>query len=403
VKTIVFVGPTLVRSDVASILPDAEVTGPVACGDVLKATQDGFRLIVIVDGVFEHRLPVWHKEILWAMARGARVFGGGSMGALRACELAPFGMIGVGRVFEWFEDGTLEDDDEVAVAHEDFEGGYRARSEAMVNIRATLEKAVATGGLSDGAAEALSHTIKAMPYALRSLRAGIETGPLDGETRERFLRWLKREGMVDQKRIDALALLRRVSLERGQADHPAPPFEFSQTEVWQEFVRSTKNELREDRKSKPDNEAATPVDPSDAAVEDILEELQLGDPDEFHDCWAAATERAFLRRGIELTSDEGVGLRDIVAEVLPEILAERGTYATLAARAAWKSGLLSLDTHASAGIARAELLAWHWDARGRQPPANLEGYARGLAFADTEEMIVAIAREWWCLNQGGPA
>ena len=50
---------------------------------------------------------VWHKEILWAMAQGIHVFGGASIGALRAAELDVFGMKGIGRIYEDFRDGVL--------------------------------------------------------------------------------------------------------------------------------------------------------------------------------------------------------------------------------------------------------------------------------------------------------
>jgi len=54
---------------------------------------------------------VWHKEILWAMAQGIHVYGGASIGALRAAELHRLGMTGVGRVFADDRDGILTDDD----------------------------------------------------------------------------------------------------------------------------------------------------------------------------------------------------------------------------------------------------------------------------------------------------
>ena len=50
------------------------------------------------------------------------------MGALRAAELHVFGMVGVGRVFELFRDGLLEDDDEVAVAHGPADSGYQPKA-----------------------------------------------------------------------------------------------------------------------------------------------------------------------------------------------------------------------------------------------------------------------------------
>ena len=69
------------------------------------------------------------------------MFGAASMGALRAAELAAFGMEGVGAIFEAFREGVLEDDDEVAVIHGPAEFGYPVLSEAMVNIRRTLSDA----------------------------------------------------------------------------------------------------------------------------------------------------------------------------------------------------------------------------------------------------------------------
>ena len=67
------------------------------------------------------------------------------MGALRAAELAPFGMIGVGAIFEAFRDGVLEADDEVAVRHAPADARLPPTSEALVDIRATLGAAGAAG------------------------------------------------------------------------------------------------------------------------------------------------------------------------------------------------------------------------------------------------------------------
>ena len=113
---VVFAGPTVPAARIRDRL-DAVVLPPAAVGDVLRATGRAPRAIALIDGVFERVLPVWHKEILWAMARGVHVFGAASMGALRAAELHAFGMVGVGRIFEGYRDGALEADDEVAVLH----------------------------------------------------------------------------------------------------------------------------------------------------------------------------------------------------------------------------------------------------------------------------------------------
>ena len=139
------------------------------------------------------------------MAQGIHVYGSASIGALRAAELQSFGMIGIGRIFEAFRDGILADDDEVAVLHAPEELGYPVLTEAMVNIRATLDKAVAEGVLDDRLAARLAGIAKALFYKecswdtiLRLAGRDLSPMPLD-----RFLAWLCR-GHVDQKRIDAL-------------------------------------------------------------------------------------------------------------------------------------------------------------------------------------------------------
>jgi len=82
------------------------------------------------------------------MSQGIHVFGSASMGALRAAELAAFGMEGVGSIYEAYREGQLEDDDEVAVAHMPAAYGYKCTSTAMVDIRATLVAAQAEGVIS---------------------------------------------------------------------------------------------------------------------------------------------------------------------------------------------------------------------------------------------------------------
>jgi hypothetical protein len=162
----VFVGPTLAPNEARAVL-DAVYLPPAAQGDVYRVARERPRAIGIVDGYFERMPAVWHKEILWAMAQGVHVYGAASMGALRAAELAAFGMEGVGRIFEAYRDGALEDDDEVAVAHGPAEDGYRAQSEAMVNLRATLAAAEAAGVVAPTTRGDLEAIAKALFYPER--------------------------------------------------------------------------------------------------------------------------------------------------------------------------------------------------------------------------------------------
>ncbi len=154
----VFVGPTLAVADARNVF-DATYFPPAKHGDVYRAVALlKPQAIGLIDGYFQWSGSVWHKEILWSMREGVHVFGASSMGALRAAELAPFGMRGVGRIFEAYRagvfgaagDDALEDDDEVCVVHGPAESGYVAASEALVNIRRTLADAVSANVISDG-------------------------------------------------------------------------------------------------------------------------------------------------------------------------------------------------------------------------------------------------------------
>ena len=210
-KPIVFLGPTLTAEEARPEL-DATYLPPVTQGDVYRAALVGPPTIGIVDGYFHHVGAVWHKEILWAMARGVHVFGSASMGALRAAELAPFGMEGTGWIFERFRSGDIEDDDEVAVAHcsgDDGERPFAPISEAMVNIRRTLASATEAGVIRDGTHQELLAIAKSWFYADRTypalLRAGCSGAnrcELDG-----LASWLP-QGRIDQKRTDAVDMLR---------------------------------------------------------------------------------------------------------------------------------------------------------------------------------------------------
>jgi len=175
----VFLGPTLPHEDAALEL-DATYLPPVAQGDVLRLCAEKPAAIGIIDGFFESVPSVWHKEILYAIHAGIPVFGASSMGALRAAELYPFGMVGVGAIFEAFRDGRLEDDDEVAVIHGPAELGYTSLSEAMVNIRRTLSDAVADRVLTAETALRLESIAKELPYRERGygrmLRLGGDIG-----------------------------------------------------------------------------------------------------------------------------------------------------------------------------------------------------------------------------------
>jgi hypothetical protein len=225
---VVFCGPTISAELVAREL-DADVRPPAQRGDLLRAALEQPDAIALIDGYFDRVPSVWHREILWAMSQGIHVFGASSMGALRAAELAAFGMVGIGEIFEAFYNEELEDDDEVAVAHGDASTGYRYTSEAMVNIRWTLRAAESQGIIDAATRTALEQRAKSLPYDQRDLRAVMnEQTPQVSMLRE----WLH-DGRVDQKRADAVALLRHVAnLERAGWSPKVVGFRLAETDGW---------------------------------------------------------------------------------------------------------------------------------------------------------------------------
>lgn len=227
---VIFVGPTLTRVRARALL-DASYRGPAARGDVYRAALERPWGIGLIDGQLSGAPALLHKEILWALGHGIHVFGAAGLGALRAAELESFGMTGVGSVFEAFRSGALCDDDEVtvAVAPRDEAGGYRRASEALVDLRATLERARALRVLSsaDAAtmidlAERLHFTARTYPSLFReAFAAGVERASL-----EQLGAWLPRHRR-SLMREDAQLLLRVMSdRQRAQPGPRAVEFVF---------------------------------------------------------------------------------------------------------------------------------------------------------------------------------
>ena len=307
---LLFVGPTLAAEKIAEAgsfvcLP------PVAQGDLYRAALRRPRAIGVIDGYFSGAPSVWHKEILWAISQGIPVFGSASMGALRAAELHAFGMRGVGRIFEAFRDGELEDDDEVAVVHGPADLGYLVASEAMVNIRATLARAEQERILSGGSRLALETFAKSLFFPQRGWDALLQGAcEILAETELAALKGWLPEGRVDQKRADALAMLAAM-LETGESPKPVGPgFKFEWTHFWDEFVHRC---------------AAGHSSGAPSPQQRVIEELRLEDPK----AYARVEGKALLR----MVATNGVGRaaprleRSDLRASLSEIRADLGLFA----------------------------------------------------------------------------
>jgi hypothetical protein len=415
----------------------------VSQGDIYRLWRRRPRIIGIVDGYFERFPAVWHKEIMWIMERGVHVFGSASMGALRAAELDTFGMRGVGWVYQAFSGGTLDSDDEVAVLHGTAGDEYRALSEAMVNIRRTLQAAHHQGIISDATRDILMVTGTALFYHDRNwpgmLKAGGATGA-DAAELSALRRWLP-AGRIDQQADDAVAMLRE--MRSFLATDPAPQqvsWSMANTTRWEATKR------RAD--TMPSDDAAG----SELMLESILDEIRLLGPDAFEAVRCRSLLRVFaadfaeregimiggerrqdavvefrMRRGLEQGAElaqflaandlsaEGFG-RLVVADemvrwacgqaewdALDDLLNDlrlRGEYARLVPRAKAKLGyekLPSAQEAAPADIGRSEQAAIRWyfaERRGTTVPDDLAGYAQSSGFPGEQAFRKAVRHEY---------
>jgi hypothetical protein len=213
-KPIVFLGPSLAQSEAQELL-DADYRPPAKANDVLRALGDNPAAIVIIDGLFEQVPSVRHKEILHALNEEVPVYGAASMGAIRAAELHPFGMLGVGAIYRCFASGEYEDDDEVAISHASADDGYRPLSEAMANIRHGLATAVEQGLIAEPTAQTLIDLAKSEFYPQRSWLGTLAAaaGLVPKEELERMRTFVK-QSPPNQKALDAKEVLLRVRADR---------------------------------------------------------------------------------------------------------------------------------------------------------------------------------------------
>ncbi|MBI5067175.1 MAG: TfuA domain-containing protein [Deltaproteobacteria bacterium] len=206
---VVFLGPSLPAAAARRLAP-CTVLPPARQGDVWRALarRPRPRAIALVDGLFEQVPSVWHRELLGALDAGVAVFGGGSMGAIRAAELAPYGMVGVGTIARWYREG-LDDDAAVALLHAGAEHGFRPFTVPLVNAWHAADRARARGVVTRSESDSIRAAAGGLPYPDRTwpaiLRAaGRSLGPAG---RERWAAFAAR-GLPDLKAADARATIR---------------------------------------------------------------------------------------------------------------------------------------------------------------------------------------------------
>ena len=210
-EIVVFTGTSLSWEEAGSLL-DADYRPPVKRNDInILVDKGGPDIIGIIDGIFFDRAAVAHREIIRAIKAGVTVVGGCSMGALRASELDTYGMIGVGRIYEWYRDGVVESDDEVAVTfHPET---LEPLSVPLVNIRVTLERAVVNGVLDPVQGDELLGIARSMYYPDRTYAAMVKNsvvqGLIPGDEQDTIIDYLV-HNEVDLKRDDALLVIEKI-------------------------------------------------------------------------------------------------------------------------------------------------------------------------------------------------
>ena len=204
-KPIVFAGPSLPACD-RDEYAGVEWRPPAEAGDLLRLRRERPLKICLIDGYFDHRPAVRHKEILLLLSEGVEILGASSIGALRAAEMADFGMVGVGAIYRAYASGRVTGDDEVALVHGPAEWGWRPMSVPLVDVRATLCRALREKVLAAADARVLLRAAADAHYAERTWEGLIGSAALSAAALGRLRAWLV-AGQVAQKRIDARACL----------------------------------------------------------------------------------------------------------------------------------------------------------------------------------------------------
>lgn len=235
---VIFAGPSL-HGLHASSSNAFELRRPAAQGDIFQAVADGANVIGLIDGIYESVAAVWHKEILFALSKGVQVFGGASLGALRAAECSVFGMIGVGAIYEAFACNQLEDDAEVAVLHAPEELGYFPLSEPLVNVRATLAAHSASGFLSDEEADWLLRSAQRLFFKERTWRSIMANSGLAIQRSMEVLSHMSKN-YINQKLIDAERLIENVSSAKDERLSPNRDWVFARTSLFNQLVGGEK-------------------------------------------------------------------------------------------------------------------------------------------------------------------
>jgi len=206
-KILVYLGPSCSYKHASEFCPEGIYRRPACQGDLMSdAVQVQPDRILLIDGQFAQNLSVWHKEVIFCLTRGIKVYGASSMGALRAADLWRQGMIGCGKIVDWYRTGVTEDDAEVALLYlENPPGTFVPLSVPQINVRATLAQYQEILQFLPEHIEQLLVASNELGWRHRTRSALIEAWEeiIGVETCEFLV-----NNLIDQKYLDACELLR---------------------------------------------------------------------------------------------------------------------------------------------------------------------------------------------------
>lgn len=417
-EVIVFSGPTLSASDRGN---NHRFCAPAAQGDIFNAVGR-CRVIGLVDGYFEGVPAIWHKEILYALSQGIHVFGASSLGALRAVELDSLGMRGVGQIYEWYKAGIIDGDDEVALVHSPAELNYLGLSEPLVNVRATLLRATEEEVISAFTAQSLLSIGKQIFYKERTWERLMEVARQTALTLGVLPDWIK-ENRVDQKKLDALAMVEAIdSFLLTAPEKHLPNFSFEPTDAWISGIASwdsgrvVDNSVLDEARLLPDyfkrisekaalvllsrSQTRTDFSPMhlSRALDSFRQKRGLNDGKMFAD-WLSANEtsREEVREMVADRSGQAETLSKLGDDLLHEIMNQTkidDQFRALSSRAKDKQERLS--THQDwPFLTLQQLLTWFFLERlGAEPPDDPEMFCRELLLSDLPSLKQILAREY---------
>jgi hypothetical protein len=140
-------------------------------------------------------------------------------------------MVGLGRIYARFADGTLSRDDEVAVSHATAEFGHRSLSEPLVNLRFNLEAAASAGVIDKDLAAALIDEATAVHSPDRCWPRVLASELLSGTQRAALETYL-RDHAIDHKAADARLLLRTMAALATNKGASASPSQAPAVASW---------------------------------------------------------------------------------------------------------------------------------------------------------------------------